>query len=328
MEYKDYYDILGVDKSADQDAIKKAYRRLARKYHPDVSKEDDAENRFKEIKEAYEVLGDPEKRKKYDMLGSKWQAGDQFGAGGFDPGSAQGDFGDFSSFTHTFSDADFDQFSDFFAEMFGGGRRQGRSAGGGQDPFAQQFTDQFQQKRRSQPRRGQDLNTELTIGLQEALEGTERNLRLKTSKGTKSLKAKIPAGIKEGQQIRLKGQGGSGQHGGPKGDLKVTVHVEVPKGYEVRDSDIYQYVPVTPWEAALGDKIQVETLHGTINVQVPKGSQTGKTLRFSGKGLAKTNKKQGDYLIVLQIHVPDAESHQAQKLYEDMKDKLYFNPRQ
>lgn len=324
MEYKDYYQILGVDKSADQDEIKKAYRRLARKYHPDVSQEADAENQFKEIKEAYEVLGDPEKRKKYDTLGSQWQGGDPFGAGGFDPRGSQADFGNFSSFTHTFDDADFDQFSDFFAEMFGGGRSSSKNR---HDPFGQGFADQFNQQQR-RPQKGQDLNTELTIALQEALKGTERNLKLKTRQGAKSLKAKIPAGIQEGQQVRLKGQGGAGQHGGPKGDLLVKVHIKVPKDYAIKDQDIYQYVPITPWEAALGDKIKVNTLHGRINVSIPAGSQTGKTLRFSGKGLPKSKTKKGDYLVVLQIQVPPAKTEEEKQFYQDMKQKMPFNPRQ
>lgn len=319
MEYKDYYKILGIDKSASQDDIKKAYRRLARKYHPDVSTEKDAEDHFKEIKEAYEVLGDPEKRQKYDTLGSNWQAGDQF-----DPrGQGFGGAGDFSGFTsQTFTDADFDDFSDFFAEIFGGGRR--RSGGG--NPFGGGFGEQFQQ--RQQPQRGQDVETKLTIGLQEALKGTERSLRLRTASGEKNLSVKIPAGIKEGQKIRLSGQGNPGQQGGPKGDLFVKVSIQVPQGYEIKEGNIFQDVAITPWEAALGDKINVHTLHGQINVKVPAGSQSGKTLRLKNKGMPISKSKKGDYFLVLQIYVPQPQTEEDKQFYRDMADKMAFNPRE
>jgi len=311
MEYKDYYKIMGVSRSATQDEIKRAYRKLARKYHPDVSKEKDAEAKFKELGEACEVLQDPEKRAAYDRLGANWKAGEdfrpppnwdegfEFRGGGF-PGGGAG------------------VFSDFFEQLFGrGGFRPSEQSARG-----------FQT-------RGQDAHAKIYIDLEDSIRGTTRNITLSApemdARGhvqvkQRSLNIKIPKGIKPGQHIRLSGQGDPGSGGGKAGDLLLEIAFNPHRLYRISDADIYLDLPVTPWEAALGAKIKVPTPDGNVDLTIPPNSHQGSKLRLKGRGLpAKTP---GDFFVVLQIALPPANTERAKALYQKMQQELNFNPRQ
>ncbi|GAB4302926.1 MAG: DnaJ C-terminal domain-containing protein [Thiohalomonadaceae bacterium] len=311
MRYKDYYKILGVERSATQDDIKRAYRKLARKYHPDVSKEPDAEERFKEVNEAHEVLQDPEKRAAYDRLGANWKAGQDFTPPpGWDTG--------FEFRGGGFSDSGF---SDFFESLFGHG-----------SPFG----DTFQQHRGSGGFRirGEDRRAKIRIRLEDAFHGGERTIRLETpqvdARGhvtlrPHTLKVRIPAGITAGQQIRLGGKGAPGQGGGPAGDLYLEVEFEPHALYTVDGRDIYLDLPITPWEAALGARVAVPTLGGAVEMKIPAGARSGQKLRLKGRGLP--GQPPGDQYAVLQIVTPPADSAKAKKFYEDMAHAMPFNPR-
>jgi curved DNA-binding protein len=299
MKYKDYYKVLGVERSVSADELKKTYRRLARKYHPDVSKEPQAEARFKEIREAYEVLKDPEKRRAYDQLGANWKAGQEFRpppgwqdfSGGFTPGfSAKG-------------------FSDFFETLFGGGfdRGQPRSASG--------FNTGFNTK-------GADQHSTILVSLEEAYQGVRKKIRLN---GGRSLEVKIPAGVITGQRIRLAGQGAPGMGNGPQGDLYLEIKIKPHHRFTLEGRDIMLNVPITPWEAALGAKVQVPTLGGQVDIRVPAGSQSGRKMRLKGRGLP--GQTEGDQFVVLQIITPPADSEAAQEFYARMEKLFPFNPR-
>jgi curved DNA-binding protein len=310
MEYKDYYKILGVSREAKPDEIKAAYRKLARKYHPDVSKEPDAETRFKEVNEAHEVLKDPEKRAQYDALGSGWQSGDHVRPppGGGARGRAEG-----------FSQEEADQFSDFFSSLFGMGGVGG--AGMHADPFAG---------------RGSDQNARIRLSLEEAYKGGTRQLRLEVpdidaqgqvTRRTKTLNVRIPAGITEGQQIRLAGQGGAGFGGGAQaGDLFLEVAFEPHPIFRAEGKDIHLTLPIAPWEAARGASVPVPTLGGTLSLKIPAGSQSAQRLRLKGRGLP--GKPAGDALVQLEIRNPPADSAEAQAAFEAMAEHFTsFNPR-
>lgn len=313
MEYKDYYQILGVGRDASAEDIKKAYRRLARKYHPDVSKEKNAEEKFKEVGEAYDVLQDPKKREAYDRLGSQWQSGQDFtpppgwessyeGFGGFQGGGAGGG-------------ADF---SDFFANLFGGG------AAAGGSPFGRAG-----RHGRQHAMRGEDIRARLGITLEDAYHGTSREVTLSTSSQSqpmKTLRVKIPKGILSGQQIRLAGQGGPGFNGGPAGDLFIEVEYEPNRLFTVNKADVYLKVPITPWEAALGVSLSVPTLGGHVDVKIPPNSQTGKKLRLKGRGIP--SKTPGDQYLSLEIMTPPAETEAAKSVYQTMATQLPYNPRE
>ncbi len=310
MQFKDYYKIMGVSSDATQDEIKRAYRKLARKYHPDVSKEKDAEERFKELGEAYEALKDPEKRKAYDQLRKNgWRSGDDFSV---PPGWQSGQGQDFQGggFTH----ADADQFSDFFETLFGRARQDGG--------------------RREFHRRGEDLFYPVHISLEEAFHGTSRTLQLRVpepmktgqvSEKTKTLNVKIPAGVTQGQQIRLRGQGGPGYAGGEAGDLYLEIQINQHDMYHLNGRDVTLDLPVAPWEAALGATIRVPTLAGTIEMKIPANSQGGHKLRIKGRGLPGS--PSGDQYVVLRVALPPATSDEAKALYREMQNKLAFNPR-
>ena len=299
MEYKDYYKILGVTRDAGEAAIKQAYRRRARKYHPDVSQEKDAEQRFKEIGEAYEVLKDAQKRQSYDQLGADWKAGQEFRP---PPGWQQAGFGGFGGHAGNFSSAG--GFSDFFESLFGGG-------------FAHSATGQaaFRQN-------GQDQNAAIDVSISEAFHGASKTIRL--SQG-KSLQVKIPQGITSGKKIRLSGQGGSGVNGGASGDLYLQVNVLNDSNYELQGKDIYHQVRIAPWEAALGEKIPVMTLSGAVEIKIPAGSQGGRKMRLTGKGLP--GNPPGDFYVCLNIAVPAANSEEEKSLYQQMKNTFQFDPR-
>ena len=315
MEYRDYYQLLGVARTATAEEIKKSYRRLARKYHPDVSKETDAERKFKEVQEAYEVLKDPQKRAAYDQLGSEWKSGQQFRpppdwasgfefSGGARPGTAG---------THGF---DGEGFSDFFSSLFGGTSPFGGSA-------------------RRASRQGRDHHARIDLELEEAFGGGTRTLELKRpdmkSDGSLDVRAhtvrvSIPAGVTDGQLIRLAGQGERSGGGARAGDLYLEVHVRPHRLYQLEGRDVTLTLPITPWEAALGATITVPTLGGAVDMQVPTGAQSGQKLRLRGRGLP--GQPPGDAYVQLKIVVPPAKSPEARALYEEMRTKLgTFDPR-
>ncbi len=311
MEYKDYYNILGVKKDATQDEIKKAYRKLARKYHPDVSKEADADRRFKEIGEAYEVLKDPEKRAAYDRLGANWQSGQDFRP----PPDWDAGF-EFSGGGFTAGDAE--DYSDFFELLFG--KRPGGARG------RRTYTT-FRQK-------GEDHHAKILIDLEDSFHGSTRDIRLQhpvvdrdghVRLEDRTLRVRIPRGIRQGQHIRLKGQGSPGAGGGPAGDLLLEVEFNPHTLYRVEGRDLYLDLPVAPWEAALGAKIKVPTPAGTVDLRIPPGSGQGKKLRLRGRGIP--GKPPGDLYVVLQIALPPADTEKAKKLYRQMEREMAFNPR-
>ncbi|NLX69787.1 MAG: DnaJ domain-containing protein [Clostridiales bacterium] len=314
MEYKDYYKILGVSKNATQDEIKKAYRRLAKQYHPDANPGDkEAEQKFKEINEAYQVLGDEEKRKKYDTFGSYY---DFQNGTNFDPSQ----FG-WQRRTYT---AGPDEFSDFFEMLFGEngldlnsilkGFNQRRS------PFGS-FTGGFRNARTAQT--GQHMETSVEVALQQAFNGGDRILTIQGSNGSmKRIRMKIPAGVLDGDKIRLKGQGING------GDLLVTIRIRTEEGQELQGLDIIQDIPVLPWEAVLGTTATVQSLDGTkLSVKIPPGSSTGKKLRISGKGYKDRRGKRGDLYIRVKIVVSDDISIEEKELYMKLKETSRWNPR-
>jgi curved DNA-binding protein len=314
MQFKDYYRTLGVARDATRDEIKRAYRRLARKYHPDVSKETDAEARFKEVGEAYEVLKDPEKRAAYDQFGENWKAGQEFrpppdwdagfefhGAG---MGSGSG-------------------FSDFFESLFGGagpfaGTMRGTAAAGGHSARA----------------RGEDHHAKILISIEDAYRGGRRAVHLQMPElgpdgrvvmQRRQLNVSIPKGILPGQQIRLAGQGGSGAGGGPRGDLYLEVEFEPHPRYRVEGRDIHSRLKVSPWESALGARVPVSTLGGEVELSVPAGAQCGQKLRLKGRGMPGT--PAGDQFVELRIVTPPARDEAARSLYRRMAEHFDFDPR-
>lgn len=309
MNYKDYYKIMGVNRDATQDEIKRAYRKLARKYHPDVSKEPDAEERFKDVGEAYEVLKDPEKRIAYDQLGANWKDGQEFRP----PPGWNTDF-EFHGGGYTSGGAQ--DHSSFFEEIFG---RQG-------------FTSADQ--RRGFHMRGQDHHARVLIDLEDHFSGATRSITLRTPTLTEDghittrdrvLNVRIPKGIRPGQQIRLKGQGDPGLGGGEAGDLYLEVEFRHHPNYRIDGADIYLDLPVTPWEAALGATIETPTPDGIVEIKIPPNSNQGRKLRLKGRGLS--GKQPGDMYVVLQVMLPAADNDIAKKLYEQMQSQLNFNPR-
>jgi len=311
MDFKDYYKIIGVSKDASQDEIKRAYRKLARKYHPDVSKEADAEARFKEVGEAYEALKDPEKRAAYDQLGGNWKdgqdfnpppdwdAGFEFSGGGFTGGN----------------DADY---SDFFESLFGRGFG---SAQAGRQYGAYQA-------------RGEDHHAKVLIDLEDAYQGATRSISLQTpevdSSGhmitkQRSLNVKIPKGVKQGQRIRLSGQGSPGIGDAPAGDLYLEIEFKPHRIYRAEAHDVYLDLPVTPWEAALGATVKVPTPDGMVDLKITKGATSGRKLRLKARGIP--GQPPGDLYVVVQITLPPADSDAAKDLYRKMEQELAYNPR-
>lgn len=303
MEYKDYYKILGVARDASQDDIKRAYRKLARKYHPDVSKEADAESRFKDINEANEVLKDAEKRAAYDQLGSRWQAGEQFRPPpGWDAGF------EFSGAPH--QDGQAQNFSDFFAELFG------RNA--------------FRAQRRPA---GQDHHAKIMLDLEDAYRGGAHRIMLRVPEinasghlayRERSLNVQIPKGARAGQQVRLAGQGAPGM-GGVAGDLYLEVQFKLHPLYRVEGTDLHLKLPVTPWEAALGATVKAPTPEGPVEVKIPPNSQAGRKLRLKGRGLP--GNPAGDLYLTLEVVLPEATTPHARALYQSMAQELAFDPR-
>ena len=295
MQFKDYYDILGVKPDATDAEIKRAYRKLARKYHPDVSKEAGAEDKIKEVNEAYEALKDAERRGEYDQLrAGGYRAGDDFRP----PPNWQGRQGGGG-----FEEADF---SDFFESVFGRGAGAARG--------------------RSGPRRGSDLQARITIDLASAFSGARERITLRDPvQGERTLEVKIPAGIEPGKQIRLSGQGNPGSAGGPAGDLLLEVGVREDGRFKLDGQNVIAVVPITPWEAALGATVKVPTLAGEVELRVPAGSNTGSKLRLRGRGWP--GKVAGDQIVVLEIQTPRAETDEQKRIYESMASSFDFKPR-
>lgn len=300
MATKDYYKIMGVARDASQKDIKRAYHRLARKFHPDVSKAPDAAERFKEIGEAYAVLSDPEKRAAYDQFGEYWEAGQQ--AQQQQSGGWQQDFGQRQQ---SFNGGDF---SDFFSDIFGQ-----RGFGG--------FN---QQGRRGFAQRGEDIHAKIQIDIEDSYHGASRSISVATPNGKRTLNVRIPRGVMAGQQIRLAGQGEQGFGGGARGDLLLEVEFRAHPRYRVEGRDVYLRQPVSPWEAALGAKVTVPTPTGNIDIKIPANSSADRKLRLKGKGLPA--KQPGDLFVELTIALPEANTPQAKAAYEAFRDA--FEPRQ
>lgn len=298
MEYKDYYKTLGVDRKATPDDIKKAFRALARKYHPDINKDKGAEAKFKEINEANDVLGDAEKRKAYDELGTAYAQGQQFRP---PPGWAEQ-----HHFRQRASAGNAEEFSSFFEELFGSRMRgQARHHQGG-----------------SFRMRGEDAHARVVISLRDVFEGATRQLGL----GDKSLNVTIPKGIGEGQIIRLKGQGGQGFGGAEAGDLYLEVAYAPDPTYRVEGRDLFVTLPVAPWEAALGASVRAPTPSGAVMLKVPGGSADGRQLRIKGRGVP--GKQPGDLIVELKVAWPKADTPKAREIYEAMAREMAFDPRQ
>lgn len=309
MEFKDYYAIMGVARDATQDEIKRAYRKLARKYHPDVSKEPDAEQRFKEVGEAYEVLKDPEKRAAYDRLGSGYEAGQDFRP---PPDWNQG----FEFHGGGFTQADAAQFSDFFETLFGRGFT---PHGAGRAEFRA---------------RGEDTYAKVLIDLEDAYRGATRSLTLKHTEldaggrprlQTRTLNVRIPKGVRQGQHIRLSKQGGAGIGQGEPGDLYLEVAFRPHALYRVEGADVFLDLPVAPWEAALGAAVKVPTPTGTVDLKIPAGSSGGRKLRLKGRGIPA--RQPGDLYVELRVALPPADSAAAKAAYRELEKALHFNPR-
>lgn len=307
MDYKDYYKTLNVDRKATQDEIKRAYRKLARKYHPDVSKEADAELKFKELGEAYEVLKDPEKRVAYDQLGSNWNSQQ-----GFKPPPDWGSGFEFHGAPR--GGGSQQGFSDFFESLFG----QAGGPGGGRGFHMQ----------------GEDHHAKILVDLEDSYRGATRSISLQMPDVTpdghvvsrsRTLKVNIPKGIRQGQQIRLSGQGAKGQGSGKAGDLYLEIEFNPHRFYRVEGADVYLELPVAPWEAALGASVKVPTPSGAIDLKIPANSKAGKKLRLKGRGIpAKTP---GDLYLVLQIALPPAKDEKSREFYKRMQEEIVFDPR-
>lgn len=306
MKYKDYYAILGVERGASADEIKKAYRKLAHKYHPDVSKDPQGEEKFKEVAEAYETLKDPEKRTAYDQLG-RYQPGQDF--------QPPPDWGSqFREGGFSFEDMDL---SDLFAGLAGGGFRRGRAGGNAQ-------------------MRGQDYEVTAHITLEDAFRGTLMDLNLtvpehddhgRVHRVEKSFQARIPKGAVDGQRLRLRGKGGRGVNGGPNGDLYLNIALHPHALFRASGHDLYLDLPLAPWEAALGASVDIPTLSGSVRLKIPPGTHAGQKLRLAHRGLPKPHGGEGDLYAIAQIDVPGALSEKEKSLFRQLAESSTFNPR-
>jgi len=318
VQFQDYYQTLGVERSASQKEIQSAYRKLARKYHPDVNKEPGAEERFKQVAEAYEVLKDPEKRKRYDALGANWKAGQEFTP---PPGwEMHFDFGPQGG-------AEFEDlggFSSFFESLFGGGGAPFGARGG------------FETRRQPRPRRGQVQETEITVSLEEAWRGAGKEIALESvelgpdgqpRRTRKELSVRIPEGATDGTTLRLAGQGGPGAAGGAAGDLFLRIRIAPHPRFRIAGHDLETTVDVAPWEAALGATVDVPLLEGRASVKIPPGSHSGTRLRLRGQGLKRRDGARGDLLVELRIVVPRTLSARERELFEALQRESEFKPR-
>jgi curved DNA-binding protein len=331
VEYKDYYKTLGVERDSSQQDIQRAYRKLARKYHPDISKEPAAEDRFKEITEAYEVLKDAEKRKKYDQFGQAWKQAERGGTpppgweqvifGG--PGGArvEYDFGGMGGMGGV-GGMGGSGFSSFFEMLFGREQPFGADGPGAGGPRAGGY-------RADWVRRGPDQEARIQLSLEEAASGGERALTLsEPQKGTQqTVRVKIPRGIRPGQKIRLAAKGAPGSGGGPPGDLYLTVDVLPHPRFRLDGTDLHTSLPVTPWEAALGGTAQLDTLDGPVTVRIPAGSPQGRKIRLRGYGYPQAKGGKGDLYAELDVVVPPQLTQRERELFEELARVSTFNPR-
>lgn len=322
MDFKDYYATLGVGKDASKDEVQKAYRKLARKYHPDVNKDPSAEAKFKEIGEAYEVLKDPEKRQRYDRFGSAWNQAARQSGGTPRWQNIDFDFGPGVGAQGFEFDLGGSGFSSFFDMLFGGGRPQ---AGRG-------FSTEFRTSRGGGPRGGADIEAPISLTLEEAARGGKRELVL-TDPATgerKTVKVTVPKGLKSGQRIRLAGQGREGTSGGERGHLFLKVDIAPHPRFRLKGRDLHTTLPITPWEAALGGEATVPTLNGDVKVKIPAGASSGTKIRLRGRGYPKSAKSDetGDLFARLEITVPKNLSDQERKLFEELAEVSTFDPRQ
>ena len=307
MKFKDYYETLGIDRKASQDEIQKAFRKLARKYHPDVNKTKEAEDRFKEINEANEVLSDPEKRKRYDMLGANWREGQEF-----KPPPGWDQRGGSFQFNHG-EGGGLGGFSDFFDAIFGGsGAFGGASPFGGMESGAQKS---------AFARRPQHQEAELEISVDDSINGATKSIQVRDASGkVRSINVKIPAGANHGSTIRL-----AGVKGEP--DLFLKIKIAADSRYSAAGSDLLVKLPLSPWEAALGGKVDLVLPDGTLKVTIPAGAQSGSKLRVRGRGFSAGKEKRGDVLAEIKIVVPTSLSTSEREMYEKLASISRFNPR-
>jgi curved DNA-binding protein len=334
VEFKDYYQVLGVPRHAGDDEIKKAFRKLARQYHPDVAKDKKAaEEKFKEINEAYEVLGNPANRKKYDELGAHWKQGAGFRpppgwhqqaarGGGRGPAGAE-------EFEFHFGGTGF---SDFFEQFFGRGRGGGFGGFGGGHPGDGEVG-HAESEEGAFAMRGSDVESDLLVTLDEVLRGSVRSVSVRRvhpqtgQAGTHTFKVRIPAGVKDGQLIRLAGKGEAGIGGGEAGDLYLRVRFARHPDFEVRDANLEYTLPIAPWEAVLGATVSVPTLEGSVMVKVPPGSNNGQRLRVRGRGLPRKGGERGDLFITLEVQLPARISAREKALWTQLAEGSEFKPR-
>jgi curved DNA-binding protein len=346
VRYKDYYEILGVPRTASDTEIKKAFRKLAREYHPDVAKnKKQAEEKFKDINEAYEVLGDSAKRKKYDELGANWSSGSEFrtppgwesytGTGGFPGRGPKGEEYEFH-FGGT-------GFSDFFEQIFGSREGRGRGGFGGSGGLSQEDLAE----------RGRDIEGDILVTLEEALRGSVRSVSVRHGipcehcggtgqrarhvcnvcggtgqvAKTDTYQVKIPAGVTDGQRLRVAGRGEAGQGGGAAGDLYLRVRFAKHPDFEVQGQNLLYEAELAPWEAVLGTSISVPTLNGRVNIKIPPGTQAGQKLRVRGRGLPARAGANGDLIVMTRIEVPPTISDAERKVWEQLARESKFNPR-
>jgi curved DNA-binding protein len=321
VQYKDYYKTLGVPRTATADEMKKSFRKLAREHHPDVAKDKKkSEEKFKEINEAYEVLSDPDKRKKYDELGANWKQGAEFR-----PPPGHGGFGGGQNFRggHTVNAEDFETqfggtgFSDFFEQIFGARTRGGAGGFGQRGGFSHEELAE----------RGNDIEGDIMVSLEEAMNGSVREVNVRRPVGrtmkAETFQVKIPAGVTEGQKLRLAGRGEPGSGGGAAGDLFLRVRLAKHPDFEVDGHNLIYELDLAPWEAALGAEISVPTLTARVNIKIAAGTQSGQKLRVRGRGFGPN----GDLLVVIKIAVPAKISDAEKKLWEQLKRESKFNPR-
>lgn len=306
VQYKDYYQTLGVAKSASQDEVRKAFRKLARQYHPDVAKDKKAaESKFKEINEAYEVLGDAEKRKQYDELGMNWNAP---GGMGRRPAGAAGGGG---VPPNPFGGGEFGGtgFSDFFEQFFGGSRAKGRGGRSGHGFFG---------AAEEAPTRGGDIEADLLVTLEEALQGTKKKVsfRRQDSSKVETYEVKIPKGVREGQKIRLAGQGATGSTKELSGDLYLRVRLAQHPEFQVDGEDLVHELELQAWQAVLGSEAQVPTPDGSVKLKIPPGTQPGQKLRLRGRGLPAGGDKRGDFYVKVEVQLPKTPSAEARAHWE------------
>lgn len=336
MEYKDYYATLGVPKQASPEEIQKAYRKLARKFHPDVNRSPGAEEKFKDITESYEVLKDPEKRQTYDRFGKDWKS---FAGGGGAPPPG------FENIRFDFGGSGASGFSSFFDALFGGaggnpfgGARGGNPFGGGGSPFG----GGFRFSRGGPPRggpppgggvdlemQGQNQEARIALSLEEAARGGSREISVTDplTGEVKSYTVNLPRGVKPGQKIRLAGRGSPGVGSGAAGDLLLKVELKPSNRFRLEGRDLYTDLPVSPWEAALGADVSVKTLDGAVRVKVPPGSSTGRKIRLGGRGFPNPKGAAGDLYAEIKVAVPNKLSRKERKLFEELAEVSSFDPR-